>query len=71
MKLSEAQKILAGGLNLLEMDTDSKITVGLMLRPDWRVMLMLEWLYQNFKKGVYPTQEQVLDKAEEIYHMQQ
>ena len=42
------------------------VMVGLMLRSESQVMEMLEWLYQNFKSNKMPSQEQVMDKAQEI-----
>lgn len=65
-QLSEAQKILIGGLKLLNLEKDNIIMVGLMLRSESQVMEMLEWLYQNFKSKKMPSQEQVMDKAQEI-----
>ena len=66
MQLSEAQKILIGGLKLLNLNTDNIMMVGLMLRSESKIMEMLEWLYQNFKSKIIPSQEQVMDKAQEI-----
>ena len=66
MQLSEAQKILIGGLKLLNLNTDNIMMVGLMLRSESKIMEMLEWLYQNFKSNIIPSQEQVMDKAQEI-----
>lgn len=66
MQLSEAQKILIGGLKLLKLNTDNIMMVGLMLRSESKIMEMLEWLYQNFKSNIIPSQEQVMDKAQEI-----
>ena len=37
-----------------------------MLRSESQVMEMLEWLYQNFKSNKMPSQERVMDKAQEI-----
>ena len=65
-QLSEAQKILIGGLELLDLEKDNVIMVGLMLQSESQVMEMLEWLYQNFKSNKMPSQEQVMDKAQEI-----
>lgn len=65
-QLSEAQKILIGGLELLDLEKDNIIMVGLMLQSESQVMEMLEWLYQNFKSNKMPSQEQVMDKAQEI-----
>ena len=66
MQLSEAQKILIGGLKLLNLNTDNIMMVGLMLRSESKIMEMLEWLYQNFKSKIIPSKEQVMDKAQEI-----
>ena len=66
MQLSEAQKILIGGLKLLNLNTDNIMMEGLMLRSESKIMEMLEWLYQNFKSNIIPSQEQVMDKAQEI-----
>jgi hypothetical protein len=66
MQLSEAQKILIGGLKLLNLNTDNIMMVGLMLRSESKIMEMLEWLYQNSKSNIIPSQEQVMDKAQEI-----
>lgn len=66
IQLSEAQKILIGGLELLDLEKDNIIMVGLMLQSESQVMEMLEWLYQNFKSNKMPSQEQVMDKAQEI-----
>lgn len=65
-KLSEAQKILVGGLKLLNLQKDNIIMVGLMLQSESQIVQMLEWLNQNFKKKIHPTQQQVMDKAQEI-----
>ena len=70
MKLSEAQKILVGGLKLLNLEKDNIMMVGLMLRSESQIMEMLEWLYQNFQQEIYPTKEQVMDKAQEIMQAQ-
>ena len=37
-----------------------------MLQSESQIAQMLEWLNQNFKKEIYPTQQQVMDKAQEI-----
>ena len=66
MQLSEAQKILIGGLKLLNLHKDNIMMVGLMLRSESQIMEMLKWLYQNFKSNIIPSQEQVMDKAQEI-----
>ena len=70
MRLSEAQKILVGGLKLLNLEKDNIMMVGLMLRSESQIMEMLEWLYQNFQQEIYPTKEQVMDKAQEIMQAQ-
>ena len=69
-KLSEAQKILIGGLKLLNLQKDNIIMVGLMLQSESQIVQMLEWLYQNFKKQIFPTQEQVMDMAQRIMQNQ-
>ena len=66
IQLSEAQKILIGGLKLLNLNKDNIMMVGLMLRSELQIMEMLEWLYLNFKDNTIPSQEQVMDKAQEI-----
>jgi hypothetical protein len=66
MAISEAQKILVGGLKLINLQKDNIIMVGLMLQSESQIAQMLEWLNQNFKKEIYPTQQQVMDKAQEI-----
>ena len=66
IQLSESQKILIGGLKLLNLNKDNIMMVGLMLRSESQIMKMLEWLNQNFKCNVMPSQEQVMDKAQEI-----
>lgn len=71
MELTEAQKILIGGLQLLDLPKDNIIMVMLMLKDSkQKQMDMLEWLHQNFKKEIFPTQEQVMDKAQEIMQEQ-
>ena len=70
IQLSESQKILIGGLKLLNLNKDNIMMVGLMLRSESQIMKMLEWLNQNFKCNVMPSQEQVMDKAEEIMRNQ-
>lgn len=64
--LSEAQKILIGGLKLLKLPMDNIIMVGLMLESEAQLMEMLEWLYWNFKKNKTPTKEEVMDMAQYI-----
>ena len=66
MAISEAQKILVGGLKLITLQKDNISMVGLMLQSESQIAQMLEWLNQNFKKEIYPTQQQVMDKAQEI-----
>ncbi len=70
IQLSEAQKILIGGLKLLNLNKDNIMMVGLMLRSELQIMEMLEWLYLNFKDNTIPSQEQVMDKAQEIMDKQ-
>ena len=65
-KLSEAQKILIGGLKLLNLPKDNIIMVGLMLRSESQLMIMLEWLDENFKAHRMPTKEEVMDMAQYI-----
>ncbi len=65
--LSEKQELLIGGLKLLDLEKDNIIMVGLMLRTDSQIMEMLEWFSENFKRNIMPSQEQVMDKAQEIY----
>lgn len=64
--LSEAQKILIGGLKLLKLSKDNIIMVGLMLKSESQLMEMLKWLYRNFKKNKTPTKEEVMDMAQYI-----
>lgn len=66
MELSETQKCLIGGLELLDLERDSIIMVCLMLRSESQIMEMLEWLCLNFENKLFPTQEQVMDKAQSI-----
>ena len=66
VKLSEAQKILVGGLKLLKLSKDNIIMVGLMLQSESQIVQMLEWLNQNFRRKLYPTQEQVMNMAQKI-----
>ena len=66
VKLSEAQKILVGGLKLLNLPKDNIIMVGLMLKSESQQMEMLEWLYQNFQAHKMPTKEEVMDMAQYI-----
>ena len=66
MAISEAQKIVVVGLKLINLQKDNIIMVGLMLQSESQIAQMLEWLNQNFKKEIYPTQQQVMDKAQEI-----
>ena len=66
IQLSEAQEILIGGLKLLNLPKDNIIMMGLMLRSKSQILEMIEWLSQNFKEEIMPTQEQVMDKAQEI-----
>ena len=68
--LSEAQKILAGGLKLLNLNKDNIIMVGLMLQSESQIVQMLEWLNQAFKKKIYPSQRQVMDMAQKIMQEQ-
>ena len=70
IQLSESQKILIGGLKLLNLNKDNIMMVGLMLRSESQIMKMLVWLNQNFKCNVMPSQEQVMDKAQEIMQNQ-
>ncbi len=66
VKLSEAQRILVGGLKLLELPKENIMMVGLMLRSESQVMEMLGWLDQNFKNHKMPTKEEVMDEAQYI-----
>lgn len=59
-------EILVGGLKLLNLPEENIIMVGLMLPSESQIVQMLEWLNLNFKNKVYPTQQQVMDKAMEI-----
>ena len=66
-QLSEMRKILAGGLKLLNLPIENIMMVLMMLRSESQMMEMLEWLHQNFKRRIFPAQEQVMEKALEIY----
>ena len=66
VKLTEAQKILVGGLKLLNLPKDNIIMVGLMLKSESQQLKMLEWMDQKFKAHKMPTQEQVMDMAQYI-----
>ena len=66
VKLTEAQKILVGGLKLLNLPKDNIIMVGLMLKLESQQLKMLEWLDREFKAHKMPTQEQVMNKAQDI-----
>ena len=66
VKLSEAQKILVGGLKLLTLPKDNIIMVGLMLKLESQQLKMLEWVCQNFKVHKMPTKEEVMDMAQYI-----
>ncbi len=65
-ELTEAQKILVGGLKLLNLPKDNIIMVGLMLKSESQQLKMLEWMAQEFKAHKIPTQEQVMDMAQYI-----
>ena len=64
MELSEMQKTLLGGLELLQLPTDNITMVMLMLQLPRQQMEMLLWMADNIKRGI--TKEQVMDKAQEI-----
>lgn len=66
MTLSEEQKILVGGLKLLNLNKDNIIMVGLMLQSESQIVQMLEWLNHAFNEKTYPTQRQVMDMAQKI-----
>lgn len=70
MELSEAQKILIGGLELLNLNKDNIIMVLLMLQSESQIIQMLEWLKQAFEEKRYPTQKQVMDMAQKIMQEQ-
>ena len=69
MELSEEQKCLIGGLELLKMEKDNIIMVCLMLRSEQQVMDMLEWLAQQLEQDKNPSQPEVMDKAQEIMNV--
>lgn len=67
MELTEAQKGLIGGLQLLDLPKDNIIMVMLMLKDsEQKQMDMLEWLANEMGKGYMPNQKEVMDKAQEI-----
>ncbi len=70
-QLSEAQKILVGGLKLLNLPEDNIIMVGLMLKSESQQMAMLNWLDENFKTHKMPTKEEVMDMAQYIMQSQE
>ena len=41
-----------------------------MLQSESQIVQMLEWLNQNFKKQIFPTQQQVMDMAQQIMQNQ-
>ncbi len=66
-ELSEIQEGLLGGLQLLRMEKDNIMMVMLMLKSSETGQLeMCLWLADKFQSGTMPTQEQVMDKAQEI-----
>lgn len=66
-ELSEIQKGLLGGLQLLPMKKDNIIMVMLMLKSSKEKQLkMCQWLADCFRVGTIPTQEQVMDMAQYI-----
>ena len=64
IQLSEAQKVLIGGLELLQLPADNIKMVLLMLQSPEQQMDMLLWMADSIKHGI--TKEQVMDKAQEI-----
>ncbi len=66
VKLSEAQKILVGGLKLLNLPKDNIIMIGLMLKSESQQMAMLNWQDEKFKTNKTPTKEEVMDIAQYI-----
>ena len=69
MELSEEQKCLIGGLELLKIEKDNIIMVCLMLRSEQHVMEMLEWMAQQLEQDKFPSQPEVMDKAQEIMNL--
>lgn len=67
MELTELQKVLIGGLQLLDLPKDNIIMVMLMLKDsEQKQWNMLVWLADKMQNGNMPNQEQVMDKAQEI-----
>ena len=67
MELTELQKILIGGLQLLDLPKDNIIMVMLMLKDsEQKQWNMLVWLADKMQNGNMPNREQVMDKALEI-----
>ena len=70
MELTEAQEILMGGLEFLDLPKDNIIMVMLMLKDsEQKQMDMLLWLADELEQGNMPTQEEVMDKAQEIMNV--
>ena len=64
-ELSEIQKGLLGGLQLLPLPKDNIIMVMLMLKSsEAKQREMCLWLAEKFKQGLMPTQEEVMDEAQ-------
>lgn len=64
MELSEMQQTLLAGLELLQLEKDNIKMVMLMLQLPKQQLEMLLWMAENIESGI--TQEEIMDKAQEI-----
>lgn len=64
MELSEMQQTLLAGLELLQLEKDNIKMVMLMLQFPKQQLEMLLWMAENIESGI--TQEEIMDKAQEI-----
>lgn len=65
MELTELQKLLIEGLKFFDLEKENGIMVMLMLKSSEQAQWdMLFWVRDNIYNN--PTQEQVMDKAEEL-----
>ena len=69
MEFTEIQKALIGSLQMLNLEKEGIIGVFLMLKTEEQQLEMLQWIHPFLRKDPdqHPTQNEIMEKALEIY----